>query len=244
MNFYPAIDLINKECVRLEKGDFQKKTVFNKDPLKQAQLFEKEGCKWVHIVDLDAAKNGVSENEVILKKIKDDTNLRIQFGGGVRSLDKVEEILNLGIDRVIIGTAGVQNKNFLDSSVRKYKKKIWLGVDILNNQVRINGWTKTSETKIDELLGFASKLDLGGIILTDINKDGMMEGPNLNLTREMGETYKIPIIISGGVSNINDIKKIKGLETFGIVGAICGRAIYNNEIDINKAIRILGEKNA
>ena len=150
MNFYPAIDLINKECVRLEKGDFQKKTVFNKNPLKQAQLFEKEGCKWAHIVDLDAAKNGVSENEVILKKIKDDTNLRIQFGGGVRSLDKVDEILNLGIDRVIIGTAGVQNKNFLESSVRKYKKKIWLGVDILNNQVRINGWTKTSETKIDE----------------------------------------------------------------------------------------------
>ena len=244
MNFYPAIDLINKECVRLEKGDFQKKTVFNKNPLKQAQLFEKEGCKWAHIVDLDAAKNGVSENEVILKKIKDDTNLRIQFGGGVRDLDKVDEILNLGIDRVIIGTAGVQNKNFLESSVRKYKKKIWLGVDILNNQVRINGWTKTSETKIDELLGFASKLDLGGIILTDINKDGMMEGPNLKLTREMGETYKIPIIISGGVSNITDIEKIKGLETFGIVGAICGRAIYNNEIDINKAIRILGEKNA
>jgi len=244
MNFYPAIDLINKECVRLEKGDFQKKTVFNKDPLKQAQLFEKKGCTWLHIVDLDAAKDGFSENKVILKKIKDGTNLKIQFGGGVRSLDKVDEIINLGIDRVIIGTGGIQNRDFLESSVRKYKKKIWLGVDILNNQVRINGWTKASEIKIDDLLSFASELDLGGIILTDINRDGMMEGPNFQLTREIGETYKIPIIISGGVSNINDIEKIKGLETFGIVGAICGRAIYNNEIDINKAIRILGERNA
>ncbi len=244
MNFYPAIDLINKECVRLEKGDFQKKTVFNKDPLKQAQLFEKKGCTWLHIVDLDAAKDGFSENKVILKKIKDGTNLKIQFGGGVRSLDKVEEIINLGIDRVIIGTGGIQNRDFLESSARKYKKKIWLGVDILNNQVRINGWTKASEIKIDDLLSFASELDLGGIILTDINRDGMMEGPNFQLTREIGETYKIPIIISGGVSNISDIEKIKGLETFGIVGAICGRAIYNNEIDINKAIRILGERNA
>jgi len=244
MKFYPAIDLINKECVRLEKGNFQKKTVFNKNPVRQAKSFEDAGCKWLHIVDLDAAKDGFSENDVILKEIKISTDLNIQFGGGLRSIDKIDELFNLGIDRAIIGTAAIENMTFLGSAIQRYSKKIWLGVDVLKDEVRIKGWTKKSDMKVVDLIKAGSDLGVGGIILTDINKDGMMDGPNIELTQEIAEQSNIPIIISGGVSNIKDIIKIKTLEHKGIEGAICGRAIYNGKIDINEALNIFGDQNA
>ncbi len=244
MKFYPAIDLINKECVRLEKGNFQKKTVFNKDPVRQAKSFENVGCKWLHVVDLDAAKDGHSENDVILKEIKIGTDLNIQFGGGLRSIEKIDELFSLGIDRAIIGTAAVENMAFLESATQRHSEKIWLGVDILKNEVRIEGWTKKSDMKVVDLIKAGSDLGVGGIILTDINKDGMMDGPNIELTLEIAEQSNIPIIISGGVSKIEDIIKIKTLENKGIEGAICGRAIYNGEIDIDEALNIFGDQNA
>jgi len=244
MILYPAIDLIDKECVRLKKGDYSKKTVFNKDPVKQAQIFESEGCAWVHIVDLDAAKGDESINGSVLLEIKDKTNLKIQFGGGIRTAERLETLFDLGIDRAIIGTAAFQDLSFLESAASNYPNKIWLGTDVLNDKIKIHGWTEDSDLDLDSVLKFASKQNLGGIILTDISKDGMMQGPNIEMTADVASSCGLAVILSGGVSNINDITMIKEFEDKGISGIICGRAIYDEKIDIVKALDILGNQDA
>lgn len=244
MILYPAIDLINKECVRLKKGDYSQKTVFNKDPVKQAQTFEKEGCTWIHVVDLDAAKGDESRNVSVLLEIKQKTNLKIQFGGGIRTAERLKSLFDLGIDRAIIGTAAFQDLNFLATSAAKYPNKIWLGTDVLNGKIKIHGWTKDSDLNLDSALEFASKQNIGGIILTDINKDGMMQGPNIEMTIDVASTFGTDVILSGGVSNIKDIETIKELEDKGISGLICGRAIYDNKVNIAKALDILGNQDA
>ena len=244
MILYPAIDLINKECVRLKKGDYSKKTVFNKNPIKQAQIFESEGCEWVHIVDLDAAKGNETKNDSVLLGIKEKTNLRIQFGGGVRTPERVKSLFDLGIDRVIIGTAAFQDLNFLESSANNYPHRIWLGTDVLNGKIKIHGWTEDSDKDLNSVIEFASGLNIGGIILTDINKDGMMQGPNIEMTSDIASKYKIPVILSGGVSKIDDIAMISEFGDKGISGLICGRAIYDNKIDIAEALKILGNQDA
>ena len=244
MILYPAIDLIDKECVRLKKGDYSRKTVFNKDPVKQAQIFESEGCAWVHIVDLDAAKGDESKNGPILLEIKKKTNLKIQFGGGIRTPERLKFLFDLGIDRAIIGTAAFQDLNFLESSANDYPHRIWLGTDVLNGKIKIHGWTEDSDKDLDSVLEFVSRLNIGGIILTDINKDGMMQGPNIEMTSDIASKYKIPVILSGGVSKIADIAKISEFEDKGISGLICGRAIYDNKIDIAESLEILGNQDA
>ena len=244
MILYPAIDLINKECVRLKKGDYSQKTVFNKDPVKQAQIFEKEGCTWLHVVDLDAAKGDESRNVSVLLEIKQKTNLKIQFGGGIRTAERLKSLFDLGIDRAIIGTAAFQDLNFLATSAAKYPNKIWLGTDVLDGKIKIHGWTKDSDLNLDSALEFASKQNIGGIILTDINKDGMMQGPNIEMTIDVASTFGTDVILSGGVSNIKDIETIKKLEDKGISGLICGRAIYDNKVNITKALDILGNQDA
>ena len=244
MILYPAIDLINKECVRLKKGDYSRKTVFNKDPVKQAQIFESEGCTWIHIVDLDAAKGDESKNGSILLEIKKKTNLKIQFGGGIRTSDRLESLFDLGIDRAIVGTAAFQDLNFLASIANDYPERIWLGTDVLNGKIKIKGWTEDSDKDLDSTLDFASKQNIGGIILTDINKDGMMQGPNIEMTANIASKYKIPVILSGGVSKIDDIAMISEFENKGISGLICGRAIYDKKIDIAEALKILGNQDA
>ena len=244
MILYPAIDLINKECVRLKKGDYSQKTVFNKDPVKQAQIFENEGCTWLHVVDLDAAKGDESRNVSVLLEIKQKTNLKIQFGGGIRTAERLKSLFDLGIDRAIIGTAAFQDLNFLATSAAKYPNKIWLGTDVLNGKIKIHGWTKDSDLNLDNALEFASKQSIGGIILTDINKDGMMQGPNIEMTIDVASTFGTDVILSGGVSNIKDIETIKELEDKGISGLICGRAIYDNKVNITKALDILGNQDA
>ena len=244
MILYPAIDLIDKECVRLKKGDYSRKTVFNKDPVKQAQIFESEGCAWVHIVDLDAAKGDESKNGPILLEIKKKTNLKIQFGGGIRTPERLKLLFDLGIDRAIIGTAAFQDLNFLESSANDYPNRIWLGTDVLNGKIKIHGWTEDSDQDLDSVLEFASRLNIGGIILTDINKDGMMQGPNIEMTSDIASKYKMPVILSCGVSKIDDIVMISKFEDKGISGLICGRAIYDNKIDIAESLEILGNQDA
>ena len=182
MIFYPAIDLINKQCVRLEKGDYSKKTIFNEDPVAQAKIFESDGCSWIHVVDLDAAKDGKSENRSVLLDIKKNTNLKIQFGGGIRSVKIIREVLELGIDRVILGTAAIQDLSFLEKATQNFPDRVWLGTDVLDGNIKVHGWTKNSENDLNSVLDFASQLSIGGTILTDINKDGMMPVSYTHLT--------------------------------------------------------------
>lgn len=239
MIFFPAIDIYQGKCVRLEKGDFEKKTIFNEDPVDQAKFFEDMGCNWIHVVDLDGAKNGSSSNFNIVEEISLKTNLKIQFGGGVRSIAKIKSLLDVGIERVVIGTKAINDISFLDVVCRDFPNKIVIGIDARKGKVSIEGWTKDSGINANELAINAEKKGVCAIIFTDIDKDGLMSGPNIPSTIEIAKAVNIPVIVSGGVSAIEDVIEVKENEGSGIGGVICGRAVYDKKVDIKEALKIL-----
>ena len=239
MIFFPAIDIYQGKCVRLEKGDFEKKTIFNEDPVDQAKFFEDMGCNWIHVVDLDGAKNGSSSNFNIVEEISLKTNLKIQFGGGVRSIAKIKSLLDAGIERVVIGTKAINDISFLDVVCRDFPNKIVIGIDARKGKVSIEGWTKDSGINANELAINAEKKGVCAIIFTDIDKDGLMSGPNIPSTLEIAKVVNIPVIVSGGVSAIEDVIEVKENEGSGIGGLICGRAVYDKKVDIKEALKIL-----
>ena len=239
MIFFPAIDIYQGKCVRLEKGDFEKKTIFNEDPVDQAKFFEDMGCNWIHVVDLDGAKNGSSSNFNIVEEISLKTNLKIQFGGGVRSIAKIKSLLDAGIERVVIGTKAINDISFLDMACRDFPNKIVIGIDARKGKVSIEGWTKDSGVNANELAINAEKKGVCAIIFTDIDKDGLMSGPNIPSTLEIAKAVNIPVIVSGGVSAIEDLIEVKENEGSGIGGVICGRAVYDKKVDIKEALKIL-----
>ena len=239
MIFFPAIDIYQGKCVRLEKGDFEKKTIFNEDPVDQAKFFEDMGCNWIHVVDLDGAKNGSSSNFNIVEEISLKTNLKIQFGGGVRSIAKIKSLLDAGIERVVIGTKAINDNSFLDVVCRDFPNKIVIGIDARKGKVSIEGWTKDSGINANELAINAEKKGVCAIIFTDIDKDGLMSGPNIPSTLEIAKAVNIPVIVSGGVSAIEDVIEVKENEGSGIGGVICGRAVYDKKVDIKEALKIV-----
>jgi phosphoribosylformimino-5-aminoimidazole carboxamide ribotide isomerase len=239
MIFFPAIDIYQGKCVRLEKGDFEKKTIFNEDPVDQAKFFEDKGCNWIHVVDLDGAKNGSSSNFKIVEEISLKTNLKIQFGGGVRSIAKIKSLLAVGIERVVIGTKAINDISFLDVACRDFPNKIVIGIDARKGKVSIEGWTKDSGVNANELAINAEKKGVCAIIFTDIDKDGLMSGPNISSTLEIAKAVNIPVIVSGGVSAIEDVIEVKKNEGSGIGGVICGRAVYDKKVDIKEALKIV-----
>ena len=239
MIFFPAIDIYQGKCVRLENGDFEKKTIFNEDPVDQAKFFEDKGCNWIHVVDLDGAKNGSSSNFKIVEEISLKTNLKIQFGGGVRSIAKIKSLLAVGIERVVIGTKAINDISFLDVACRDFPNKIVIGIDARKGKVSIEGWTKDSGVNANELAINAEKKGVCAIIFTDIDKDGLMSGPNISSTLEIAKAVNIPVIVSGGVSAIEDVIEVKKNEGSGIGGVICGRAVYDKKVDIKEALKIL-----
>ncbi|MFL2844405.1 MAG: 1-(5-phosphoribosyl)-5-[(5-phosphoribosylamino)methylideneamino]imidazole-4-carboxamide isomerase [Alphaproteobacteria bacterium] len=239
MIFFPAIDIYKGFCVRLEKGDFEKKTIFNKNPLDQAKIFQDMGCDWIHIVDLDGAKNGNSDNFDIVKEIALKTDLKIQFGGGVRTSSKISSLINSGIDRVIIGTKAIDDISFLEEACKDFPNKIAIGIDARKGKVSIEGWTKDSGVSANEFAVIAESKGVCAIIFTDIDKDGVMEGPNIGSTLEIAKSVNIPVIVSGGVSSIKDVLQIKNNEKSGIGGMICGRAVYDKKVDIREALTIV-----
>lgn len=239
MIFFPAIDIYQGKCVRLEKGDFEKKTIFNEDPVDQAKFFEDMGCNWIHVVDLDGAKNGSSSNFKIVEEISLKTKLKIQFGGGVRSIAKIKSLLAVGIERVVIGTKAINDISFLDVACRDFPNKIVIGIDARKGKVSIEGWTKDSGINANELAINAEKKGVCAIIFTDIDKDGLMSGPNISSTLEIAKAVNIPVIVSGGVSAIEDVIEVKENEGSGIGGVICGRAVYDKKVDIKEALKIV-----
>ena len=239
MIFFPAIDIYQGKCVRLEKGDFEKKTIFNEDPVDQAKFFEDMGCNWIHVVDLDGAKNGSSSNFKIVEEISLKTNLKIQFGGGVRSIAKIKSLLAVGIERVVIGTKAINDISFLDVACRDFPNKIVIGIDARKGKVSIEGWTKDSGVNANELAINAEKKGVCAIIFTDIDKDGLMSGPNISSTLEIAKAVNIPVIVSGGVSAIEDVIEVKKNDGSGIGGVICGRAVYDKKVDIKEALKIV-----
>ena len=235
MNIFPAIDLYEKKAVRLLKGDYAKMTVYSENPVEIAKDFENSGARFLHIVDLEGAKTGDTPNIETIKNIVKNTNLFTEVGGGIRSVDTVEKYLNIGVNRVILGTAAVTDENFLRTAAKKYNEKIAVGVDIKDGFAAIKGWTSVSEFTCLEFCEKMCKIGVKTIICTDISKDGAMQGTNVELYKELSEKFDIDIIASGGVSSIDDIKKLKNL---GIYGAIIGKAYYTGAISIKEAIEV------
>ena len=233
MKLFPAIDLFDGKAVRLFKGDYAQMTVYSDNPIEIAREFESKGAKYIHLVDLEGAKNGTTPNLNIVKQIANDTNLFCEIGGGIRSLETIEKYINCGVERVILGTAAVTNPEFLKEALAKYGDKIAVGVDIKDGFVAIKGWVEKSEF---ECFDFCQKMqDLGvkTIICTDISKDGAMQGTNRQLYKELSEKFSINFIASGGVSSLEDVKALKKLN---IYGAIIGKAYYIGAIDLEEAL--------
>ena len=227
MNIFPAIDLYDKKAVRLLKGDYEKMTVYSDNPIEIALDFEAQGAKFLHLVDLEGAKSGETPNIDVVEQITKGTNLFTEIGGGIRNMETVDRYIGIGVDRVILGTAAVNDEEFLKAAVKKYGDKIAVGVDIKDGYVAIKGWTEKSEFTAFEFCEKMRDLGVTTLICTDISKDGAMQGTNHELYRELSEKFDINITASGGVSSMEDVQKLTAL---GIYGAIIGKAYYTGAI--------------
>jgi phosphoribosylformimino-5-aminoimidazole carboxamide ribotide isomerase len=236
MIFYPAIDLKNGQCVRLFKGDMNNATIFNNNPASQALQFEKSGFKFLHIVDLDGAIAGQSVNRAAIQEILKTIKIPAQLGGGIRTLNYIENALNLGLNRVILGTIAVKNPQFVIEACQKFPQKIVVGIDAKNGLVATEGWVKTADISATELAKKFADCGVAAIIYTDISRDGMMSGFDYEGTKQLAQNLSIPVIASGGISSAQDVAKVKELEPYGIKGAIIGRALYENKISAKELV--------
>ncbi len=235
MYIFPAIDLYEGKAVRLLKGEYEKMTVYSENPPEIARDFEKCGASHIHLVDLEGAKSGDTPNLETIKSIIDSCSLFCEVGGGIRSMETVDKYINAGVDRVILGTAAVTNEEFLCEAVKKYGDKIAVGVDIKDGFVAIKGWTEKSEYPCFEFCEKMQKIGVKTLICTDISKDGAMQGTNHELYKELSERFDMQITASGGVSSIDDVKRLSKL---GIYGAIIGKAYYIGAIDLEEAVEV------
>ena len=235
MNIFPAIDLFDGKAVRLLKGDYANMTVFNDNPVSVALDFMKKGAKFIHIVDLEGAKAGKPCNLSTIKSIIDSTDLFAEVGGGIRTIEAVEKYISIGVNRAILGTAAITDEKFLKTAAKKYGDKIAVGVDIKDGYVAIKGWTEKSEYRLFDFCEKLQKIGIKTVICTDISKDGAMQGTNSALYSELSEKFEMDIIASGGVSSIEDVKRLANL---GIYGAIIGKAYYIGAIDLKEAIEV------
>ena len=233
MLIFPAIDLYGGKAVRLFKGDYEQMTIYSDDPLSVARDFENKGAKWVHLVDLEGAKLGTTPNIGVVESIARETSLSCELGGGIRNMETVEKYFAVGVDRVILGTAAVTDEAFLREAVKKYGEKIAVGVDIKDGMVAIKGWIEKSEYDAFDFCEKMQKIGIKTIICTDISKDGAMKGTNHALYRQLAERFDMQIVASGGVSSMDDVRKLAALD---IYGAIIGKAYYTGAIDLIEAV--------
>jgi len=235
MEIFPAIDLFDNKAVRLFKGDYAQMTVYNDDPVAVARDFQKKGAKYIHVVDLAGAKEGKPVHKEIVRKIANETDLFIEIGGGIRSMETVDGYLSAGASRVILGTSAVENEAFLKEALEKYGEKIAVGADVLDGKIAVKGWVEQSRYTLDAFLEKMQDLGAKTVICTDISKDGAMKGANHELYKHIVDNFQIRVIASGGVSTIEDIK---GLARAGAYGAIIGKAYYTGAIDLQEAIQV------
>ncbi len=235
MKIFPAIDLYDKKAVRLFKGDYAQMTVYSENPIEVARDFESKGAKFIHMVDLEGAKNGTTPNLDIVKDIAENTSLFVEIGGGIRSMETVKKYLDNGVGRVILGTSAVTDEAFLLEAVSAYGEKIAVGADVKDGYIAIKGWVEKSQYSLEEFLSKMEKIGVKTIICTDISKDGAMNGTNLELYKMLNEKYSLDIIASGGVSAIDDIYALKKMNMYG---AIIGKAYYTGAIDLKEAIEV------
>lgn len=232
MIIFPAIDLKDGRAVRLSKGDFNKVDIFSENPWKVAKEFEEKGAEWIHLVDLDGAKDGENKNLNVIKKIREAVRVKLQLGGGIRTLEIAEMLLNLGIDRIILGTAAIENPELLKKLVEKYGEKIAVSVDEKNGKAATKGWLEESSIDAFDLCKLLNEIGVKTIIYTDISKDGMMAGPNFNAYEKINR-LGVNVIASGGVSSPEDVDTLRKA---GIYGAIIGKAIYLGKIRLEEVV--------
>lgn len=235
MYIFPAIDLVVGKAVRLFKGDYAQMTVYNDNPLEVAKDFENKGAKFIHLVDLEGAKDGTTPNIETVKQIANQTSLFTEIGGGIRDIETVEKYLSSGVDRVILGTAAVKDEAFLKAALTKFGERIAVGIDIKDGFVAIKGWTESSGIDPFEFCEKMQNLGVKYIICTDVSKDGAMKGTNLELYRRLSEKFNVNITASGGVSTLEDIHQLRKMD---IYGAIIGKAYYIGAIDLKEAIEV------
>ena len=235
MKIFPAIDLIDGQAVRLIKGDYDQKTVYNNDPLAVSKEFKAKGAEFIHIVDLDGAKSGKTDNFDVIKKIIDESGLKVEVGGGIRDKATVEKYINAGAYRVILGTAAITDPDFTKEAVDAFGEKIAVGADIKEGKVAIKGWLELSEKTLFEFCEELEEIGVKTLICTDISKDGMLEGTNISLYKELSKRFNIDIVASGGISTLEDIKT---LNKMSISGAILGKALYTGMLNLEDAIKI------
>ena len=232
MKIFPAIDIKDKKCVRLIRGDFNQKTEYELSPVEQAKQFIDKGFKNFHIVDLDGALTGETVNLDIIKEIVSKFDFKVEVGGGLRDFDSIQEYADIGIDKVILGSAAIKDKNFLKKACKKFPKKIALGLDAKDGKLSVSGWKESSDISTFDFLNEVNDYGISRLIFTDINRDGTKESPNFEETMKVAEISKCPVIISGGVSSIEDIKKAKTLKN--IEGVIVGKAIYDGDVKLEE----------
>ena len=239
MKIFPAIDIKDKKCVRLIKGDFDKKTEYEISPLEQAGKYKDYGFKNLHIVDLDGALTGETVNLDIIQEIVTKFDLKIEIGGGVRNFESIQKYTDVGVEKVILGSAAIKDKNFLKEACEKFPNKIALGLDAKDGKLSVSGWKENSNKLTLDYLNEVNDFGATRLIYTDINRDGMKQSPNFEETEKVADTSNCPVIISGGVSSIDDIKRAKELNYNNIEGIIVGRAIYDGDIKLEELVKEL-----
>jgi len=235
MKIFPAIDIKDRKCVRLVKGDFDNKTEYELSPVEQAGKYKDHGFKNLHIVDLDGALTGETVNLDIIQDIVSKFNLKVEVGGGIRNSDSIQKYIDAGVEKVILGSAAIKDKNFLKESCEKFQNYIALGLDAKDGYLSVSGWKENSNQLTLDYLKEVNDYGVSRLIFTDINRDGMKKSPNFNETMKVAEMSKCPVIISGGVSSIGDIKKVKNLKN--VEGIIVGKAIYDGDIKLEELVR-------
>ena len=235
MKLYPAIDLYEGKAVRLFKGEYQQMTVYNENPLAVARDFQNTGATCIHLVDLEGAKFGTTSNLPVIERIVKATDLFVEVGGGIRNMETIDAYLGIGVNRVILGTAAVTDRPFLEAALTQYGEKIAVGVDLKDGFVAIKGWTEKSQENSMEFTGKMQKLGVKTLICTDISRDGAMQGANHGLYQELAEKFSMNIIASGGVSSMEDVKRLCAMN---IHGAIIGKAYYTGAVNLAEAIEV------
>lgn len=235
MIILPAIDLLGRKAVRLLKGDYNQVTVYSDSPLEVAEKFKSLGATHIHMVDLDGAKYGTAPNMDIVAEVAEKTGLFIEIGGGIRSMETVKKYIDAGISRVILGTAAICDEDFLKEAVKAYGEIIAVGADVKDGKIAVKGWLEQSDVTLDEFFLKMQDLGVKNIICTDISRDGAMRGTNLELYRELSAKYSLDITASGGVSSIEDVKRLREMNLYG---AIIGKAYYTGAVDLEEAIEV------
>lgn len=233
MILLPAIDLYDRKAVRLFKGDYQNMTVYSHNPIEIARDFEACGARYIHMVDLEGARDGTTPNIAIVEQVARETALFVEIGGGIRSMDTVDRYIAAGVSRVILGTAAVKDPDFLKAAVSKYGEKIAVGADVKDGKIAIRGWLETADVSLDEFLAQMEAIGVKNVICTDISRDGAMRGTNLALYKALSEKYALDITASGGVSTMEDVRQLRSMNLYG---AIIGKAYYTGAIDLKEAL--------